>query len=44
MKKGRDSVMLCTMVLNASVVSNGVLVAPGLDFFLGTTSRMVVGY
>ena len=44
MSKGRASVMLEMVVLNASLVSTGLLLASGIGVFMGTTSRMVVGY
>ena len=43
MIKGRDSVMLGTMVLKVSVGSAGVLVAYRIGLLLGTEIRMVVG-
>ena len=44
MRNGRASVMLETMVFNASVTSTGLLVASVIGLFLGTATRMVVGY
>ena len=33
-----------TLVLSASEGSTGVLVASGIGFFLGTSTRMAIGY